>query len=134
AGVGVRVTPRAAGTTSVATTIGAGLTYTASGVAVGSGTGAGSGTVTLGTLPSGCTATPTSGTYSALTAGGSKTVDFTVDCQGSSPPPGNAYQYTTTWGSIAGGQVSLTIGFDPTTFNDPAINGASPDDIVTFQA
>jgi PKD repeat protein len=131
-GVGVTVTPSATGTSPVTTTVGAGLTYTASGVALGSGTGAGSGTVTLGTLPSGCTASTTSGTYSGLTDGGNKTVDFTVDCQGSSPAGG--YQYTTTWGSITGGQVSLTLSFDPTTFNDPAINGANADDIVQFQA
>jgi hypothetical protein len=75
---------------------------------------------------------PTSGTYSGLTDGASKTVNFTVDCPGSSP--GGSYQYSASWGPITGGQVALTLGFDPTTFNDPAINGANADDVVQFQA
>ncbi|HUL04282.1 MAG TPA: hypothetical protein VLV16_13765, partial [Gemmatimonadales bacterium] len=65
-----------------------------------------------------------------LTLGGTQTVNFTVNCV---PPPA-FYQYNAVWGTIAGGSVTLTLSFDPSTLNDPAINGTGADDFNTLQA
>lgn len=130
AGVTVTATPAAAGTSPASgTSTGAAspFAYTLANVQIGAGAGAGNGSVALSNLPSGCT-NPGAGTYTGLTAGGSATVNFTVDCI---VPPA-FYQLTQSWGPITGGQVVLTITFDPTTRNDPAINGAAADDFSGF--
>ena len=81
AGVGFTVQPAAAGLGAVTGSLaGAGTAYTGSATApIGVGAGAGNGAVTLGTLPSGCTA-PAPGSYTGLTSGGSQAVTFTVNC------------------------------------------------------
>ena len=126
AGVTVTATPAAAGTSpSSATSTGAAspFSYSIPAVLIGLGAGAGNGSVALSNLPSGCT-NPGAGAYTGLTSGGSATVNFTVSCI---VPPA-FYQLTESWGAISGGSVTLTITFDPTTRNDPAINGAAADD------
>jgi hypothetical protein len=126
-------TPGAAGTSTASAPLGSAspTSYTITGVLIGTGTGAGAGTVALGNLPAGCNATPTSGAYTGLTQGGSVTgPSFTVDCQ--TPPA--FYAYRNQWGTPTGGQVTLTLSFDPTTLNNAAVNGAAADDIKTFQA
>lgn len=128
-GAVVTATPAAAGTTPSTTTLAGGLlTYSIPAVQVGSGTGAGNGAVALSNLPSGCATAP--GTYTGLTLGGTQTVNFTVNCV--TPP--STYEYTAAFGPITGGSVNLTLSFDPTTRNDPAINGTGADDFVNFQA
>jgi len=129
AGTIVTATPAAAGTSPAATTLAAGAAnYSISGVAIGSGAGAGNGSVALSNLPGGCSSAP--GSYTGLTLGGTVTVNFTIDCQ--NPPA--FYQYQAQWGAISGGQVTLTLRYDPSTLNDPAVNGAAADDINAFQA
>ncbi|HKV75137.1 MAG TPA: hypothetical protein VJN95_11500, partial [Gemmatimonadales bacterium] len=126
AGVTVTATPAAAGTSpSSATSTGAAspFSYSIPAVQIGLGAGAGNGSVALSNLPSGCT-NPGAGAYTGLTSGGSATVNFTVSCI---VPPA-FYQLTESWGAISGGSVTLTITFDPTTRNDPTINGAAADD------
>jgi hypothetical protein len=88
--------------------------------------------VAFGNLAAGCTAAPASAPYSGLASGGGATVNVTVNCQDT--PLAGKYAYRTVWGAIAGGQVTLTLSFDPTTLNDPLVNEAGPDDIKTFQA
>jgi hypothetical protein len=130
AGVLLTATPAAAGTSpasAAATGAASPFSYSISGVAVGLGAGAGNGSVSLGTLPAGCT-NPGPGSYTGLTSGGTVTVNFTVDCV----VPPSFYQLSSSWGTISGGKVSLTITFDPTTRNDPAVNGAAADDINGF--
>jgi len=132
AGVTATATPAAAGTSpSSGTSTGAAspFNYSLPAVQIGSGAGAGNGAVALSNLPAGCT-NPGAGSYTGLTAGGSATVNFTVDCI---VPPA-FYELTNSWGAIAGGTVQLTISFDPTTRNDPAINGAAADDFSGIQA
>jgi hypothetical protein len=124
AGISFSIDPDAAGPPTVNGTVsgsGATVTYSAQ-VQVGTGTGAGSGSVTVGNIPSGCTA-PAAGTYSGLTDGGTQTVDFSIQCDA---PPAR-YVFRNSWGPISGGTVALTISFDPSGFNDPLINGAGPD-------
>lgn len=131
AGVTVTATPAAAGTsasTALSTGAASPFAYSVANVQIGSGTGAGNGTVTLSGLPAGCTA-PAPASYTGLTSGGSATVNFTVSCV----VPPSFYQYSTTWGAISGGTVTLTIRFDPSTLNSPTVNGASPDDFNTIQ-
>jgi hypothetical protein len=124
----VTATPAASGTSASPVTLGAGATnYSIPAVQIGLGAGAGNGAVALSNLPAGCTAAP--GSYTGLTAGGTQTVNFTIDCQ--TPP--SSYQYTTAWGTISGGSVNLTVTFDPTTRNDPGVNGAAADDFKTIQ-
>jgi hypothetical protein len=128
-GTVVTATPLAAGTTSSSTTLAGGLlTYSIPAVQIGTGTGAGNGSVALSNLPAGCTTA--TGSYTGLTLGGTQTVNFTVNCV---PPPA-FYQYNAVWGAISGGSVTLTLNFDPSTLNDPAINGTGADDYVNFQA
>jgi hypothetical protein len=130
AGLTVTATPAAAGTsTSSGTSTGAAspFAYSLPAVQIGLGAGAGNGSVALSNLPAGCT-NPGAGSYTGLTAGGSAIVNFTVDCI---VPPA-FYQLTESWGPITAGQVVLTISFDPTTRNDPAINGAGADDFSGF--
>ncbi|HUL48839.1 MAG TPA: hypothetical protein VLT79_02370 [Gemmatimonadales bacterium] len=125
----VTATPAASGTSPSSVTIAVGsLTYSNSNVQIGLGTGAGNGSVALSNLPAGCTTA--AGSYTGLTAGGTATVNFTVNCV---PPPA-FYQYNAVWGTITGGTVTLTLSFDPSTLNDPAVNGTGADDFNTFQA
>ena len=97
--------------------------YVLSGVPVGS---SGDGVLTLANLPSNCT-DPGAQAYSGLTDGGTLTVNLVVSC--AAPPAG--YQFTNTWGPVSGGQVTLTIAIDMSTFDDPAIPG--DDDIFSIQ-
>jgi len=128
-GTVVTATPAAGGTTPSSTTLtGGALTYSIPAVQIGTGTGAGNGAVALSNLPAGCTTA--AGSYTGLTLGGTQTVNFTVNCV---PPPA-FYQYNAVWGTITGGSVTLTLSFDPSTLNDPAINGTGADDFVNFQA
>jgi len=128
-GTVVTATPAAAGTSPASMTLtGGALTYSIPAVQIGTGTGAGNGSVALSNLPAGCTTA--AGTYTGLTLGGTQTVNFTVNCV---PPPA-FYQYNAVWGTIAGGSVTLTLSFDPSTLNDPAINGTGADDFNTLQA
>ncbi len=92
------------------------------------GTPSGTGSIALGNLPANC-ADPGPQAYSGLTDGGSVTLDVTVSC---TPPPAG-YQVTNTWSAISGGTVTLTLRIDMGTFNDPAVNGAGPDDIFAIQ-
>jgi hypothetical protein len=124
-------TPGAAGTSTASATItgGASFSYSIPNVQIGSGAGAGAGSVALGNLPAGCSATPASGAYTGLTNGGSAAgPSFDIACI---VPPA-FYQLTNSWSAISAGKVTLTITFDPTTLNDPAINGAAADDISGF--
>ena len=128
-GTVITATPAAAGTSPASTTLAAGaLTYTINGVQIGSGTGAGNGSVALSNLPAGCTSA--AGSYTGLVLGGSATVNFTVNCAA----PAALYQYRATWGVISGGQVTLSLSFDPSTLNDPLVNGTALDDFNSFQA
>ena len=128
-GTVITATPAAAGTSPASTTLAAGaLTYTINGVQIGSGTGAGNGSVALTNLPAGCTSA--AGSYTGLVLGGSATVNFTVSCAA----PAALYQYRATWGAISGGQVTLSLSFDPSTLNDPLVNGTALDDFNSFQA
>jgi hypothetical protein len=128
-GTVVTATPAAAGTTTSSTTLTGGvLTYSIPAVQIGTGTGAGNGSVALSNLPAGCTTA--AGAYTGLTLGGTQTVNFTVNCV---PPPA-FYQYNAVWGTVTGGSVTLTLSFDPSTLNDPVVNGASADDFNSFQA
>jgi hypothetical protein len=99
------------------------VSYTASNVPVGTGAGS----IALTGLPAQCT-NPGAIPYTGLTSGGTLTVNVTVTC---TVPP-SFYQVTHTW-SGTGSTRTLTIRIDMTTRNDPAVNGASPDDIGAFQ-
>lgn len=121
--VQVIVTPTGGSAQPAVVTSAAGA-YSRSGVPVLSG----GGSVALSNLPGNCTA-PAPGSYSGLTDGGSVVVDFTVSC---TPPPA-MYQYTHSFSPVAGGQTTLTIRFDPSTYNDPLINGTSADDFAGIQ-
>jgi len=124
----ITATPAAAGTSPASTTLAAGaLTYAITGVQIGAGAGAGNGSVALSNLPAGCTSA--AGSYTGLVLGGSVTVNFTVSCAA----PAALYQYRAVWGT-PGSQVTLSLSFDPSTLNDPAVNGAGADDFNSFQA
>jgi hypothetical protein len=122
--VSVSATPTGGSQTGSVNTNTSGF-YSLTGVPVGA---AGTGDLTLGNLPSNCT-NPGPIPYSGLTDGGTITQDVTVAC---TPPP-QGYQYTATWGAITNNTVTLTISIDMGTFNDPAVNGTSPDDIASAQ-
>src|SRR5262245_44638583 len=111
-GISVVVTPTG-GSALGAVNPTAGGVYTRSNVPVGTGAGS----VALSNLPSGCS-NPGAGSYTGLTSGGSKTVDFTVAC---TPPPAG-YQYT---GAAVdnGATVTITFSINMSTFDDPAITG-----------
>jgi len=104
------INPDAAGSPDVSGVIGSGLSYSAL-VEIGNGTGAGAGSVTLGDIPSGCTAPP-AGTYSGLTAGGTQSVPFTIDC---TAPPVITNEFRSTWGAPSGGFVNLSVAYTPAT-------------------
>ena len=128
-GVVVTATPSAAGTSPSSTILAGGsLAYSIANVQIGSGAGAGAGAVALSNLPAGCISA--AGSYTGLVLGGTQTVNFSVDCAA----PASTYEYSAAWGAISGGQVSLTLSFDPSTRNDPLVNGGAPDDFNTFQA
>jgi hypothetical protein len=122
-GIAVVVTPTG-GSAQAAVNPNAAGVYLRSNVPVGTGAGA----VALSNLPSGCTAPP-AGSYSGLTNGGTATVNFSVAC--TAPPAG--YNHNAVFGAVTGGVSRLTINLDMSTFNDPAVNGASADDISTYQ-
>jgi hypothetical protein len=122
--VQVSATPTGGSAVGPAATNSAGA-YSLASVPVG---GAGTGNLSLANLPANCT-NPGAVAYSGLTDGGSITVNVTVAC---TPPP-QGYQYTATWGTPSAGQVTLTLAIDLSTFNDPAVNGANPDDIASAQ-
>jgi hypothetical protein len=90
--------------------------------------GTGAGSVALSNLPAGCT-NPGPGSYTGLTSGGTQTVNFTVAC---TPPPAG-FAYSTTFGAVTGGQVTVRLAIDMSTFNDPNVNGTGPDDIRSIQ-
>jgi hypothetical protein len=123
-GVSVTVTPNGLPAMSPVSTSPTGAYSVASVPVAGTGTGA----IALGNLPALC-ANPGSIPYSGLTNGGTIVVDVTVAC--TAPPQG--YQYTNSWSTPSGGQVTLTIQIDMSTYNDPAINGAGADDIDAIQ-
>lgn len=123
-GISAVVTPTG-GSAQTAVNPNAAGDYSRSGVPVLSGAGS----VLLGNLPSGCT-NPGAGSYSGLTNGGTATVNFSVAC--TAPPAG--YNYNVAFGAVTGGVSRMTINLDMNTFNDPAVNGASPDDISVLQA
>jgi PKD repeat protein len=141
AGVGFTVDPTATGAATVSGALtGSGTSFAIPPTLVHLGSssdpGFGSGQVTLGSLPAGCGITSPAGgvaAYSGLTAGGSTTVSFTVDCQ-PPPPPAQRYLFRSTWGPVSGGTVDLVIAVDPSGFNDPAIHGAGPDGFSGLQA
>lgn len=141
AGVGFTIDPTATGAATVTGTLtGSGTTFAIPARQVQLGvTGDpsfGAGTVTLGALPSGCSVTAPAGgsaSYSGVAAGGSTTVSFTVNCQ-AAPPPVQRYVFKSTWGTVSNNTVDLTLSFDPTGFNDPAINGAGADGFAGYGA
>lgn len=124
AGTQVIVTPTG-GTALAPVTASAAGAFTVAGVPVGA---AGTGTIAFANLPAGCT-NPGPQPYTGLTDGASISVGVTFTC---TPPPA-FYQYTSTWSAISGGQVTLTVRFNPSTRNDPNINGAAADDFTSIQ-
>lgn len=141
AGVPFTIDPAAAGAaTATGSLTGSGSTFAIPATTIELGApgdpGFGAGQVSLGALPGGCTITSSGGGsagYSGLTVGGSASVSFTVDCQPPPPPP-QRYLFRSSWGAISGGQVDLTLSFDPSGFNDPNINGAAPDGFAGYGA
>lgn len=124
AGVTVNATPSGGSATPNVSSNAPGV-YSLAGVPVGA---TGGGGLALGNLPAGCTnASPYA--YTGLTDGGTVSLDVTVSC--TAPPAGYAYGYT--WGPVAGGQVTLTVAIDMSTYNDPAVNGGAADDISVIQ-
>lgn len=64
------------------------------------------------------------------------TVTFAVTC----PTPQTdtntvlpGYQLRNAWGAVSGGRIALTITLDMAAFEDPTVNGASPDDVSSLQ-
>jgi hypothetical protein len=96
--------------------------YTLAGVPVGT---TGSGTLTLANLPANCT-NPGPLAYSGLTENGTIAQDVVLACE----PPPVGYQFTNTWSGVSGGQVTLTIAIDMSTFDDPNIPDA--DDVFSI--
>lgn len=127
-GITFTVTPSAAGFAPVSGQV-LGGTFSATGVSVGFGAGAGAGSVALSNLPSGCTAGPAAA-YTGLTSGGSQTVALSVNCTAAAAA--TTYVWTSTFGAVSGGSVDLTVSFDPTGFDDPALAG--PDAFSGVQA
>jgi hypothetical protein len=122
-GISVVVTPTG-GAAQPAVNPNAGGQYSRSNVPVGTGAGS----VALSNLPSGCT-NPGPGSYTGLTSGGTQTVNFTIAC---TPPPAG-YNFSQSFSAVTGGATTLTFSIDMSTFNDPAVNGANPDDISVIQ-
>jgi hypothetical protein len=89
----------------------------------------GGGSITLSTLPSGCTFAGES--YAGVTNGGSVTKDLTLDCGAAQ----QTYPLTATWSPIESGTVELTFSINMGTApGDPNINGANADRFVGIQA
>jgi hypothetical protein len=120
AGVSVTATPTGGSATAPASTNASGV-YLLSSVPVASGTG----DLALSNLPASCTS-PGNIPYSGLTQNGTVTVDVVVPC---TPPP-QGYQLTNTWGTVTGGQVTLTVAIDMSTYDDAAIPGS--DDVFSI--
>jgi hypothetical protein len=130
----VTITPSAAGTSATTTNPGAlagGIaSYSSAAVQVGTGAGQGAGAVSIGTLPAGCSVQTASTGYTGLTIATPATAGgIVLNCV--TPP--SAYNYTTSW-QLAGSVATLTVRLDMGTRNDPAVNGASADDMGAFQA
>jgi hypothetical protein len=120
-GIQVSATPTGGSLFGPASTNAGGL-YTLAGVPVGS---TGSGVLTLANLPANCT-NPGPLAYTGLTENGTLTQDVVLVCE--APPAG--YQLTNTWSAVSGGQVTLTIAIDMSTFDNPNIPGA--DDVFSI--
>jgi hypothetical protein len=75
----------------------------------------GTGTLTITTLPAGCTASSPAYT---LTSAGATTVDVTASCP---VVVGPGYQYNTTWTNLPAGEIALDIRIDMRTFDDAGI-------------
>jgi hypothetical protein len=104
-GVVVTVTPAGASALPTVTTSSTG-SYTVAGVP------AGNGTLSLSSLPSGCSA-PGNLTYTGVTAGGTLTRDIVLTCVAAA----HTYPVTATWGTITNGgptgrQVTLSFAID----------------------
>jgi hypothetical protein len=109
----------------------------------GTGANAGEGVVTLENLPALCT-NPGPAPYTGLGGtggpGSNQTVGITLFCD----VPAPRYVFRSSWGAISGGQVDLTLSFDPSGFNDPTIptdnvntpadEGAGPDGFAGYGA
>jgi hypothetical protein len=106
---GATVSASNGGGTPVTAVTSATGTYTLPNVASGAGT------LTITTLPAGCTA---AATPYALTSGGTSTVDVTASCP---IVVGPGYQYNTTWVNLAAGEIALDVRVDMRTFNDATI-------------
>lgn len=89
----------------------------------------GGGQLLLSGLPVACTS-PGPVRYGGLRPGSAVTVDITVPCGAGSPP---GYNLSAVWGPVVSGQVALTLLVDLSTYDDPAVNGAGPDDIAAIQ-
>lgn len=122
AGISVTATPTGLGSAPPVTT-GSGGSYSVANVNVSDGTGI----IALAGLPIGC-ADPGPIAYSGLTSGGSVTVDITLACAAA----GSSYAYASAFVDL-GSTVTLTANLDMSTFNDPLVNGAGPDDVQAIQ-
>ncbi len=125
AGVTVTLTP------SSAPALG-GVQSNASGVYSRDQVPVGGGTITLSTLPAGCTA-PASTPYSGVTAGGTVTVNIQITC----PQPFN-YPVTGTWSQVTGGPTGRQLLFSMTINmgaapGRPDVNGPNADELVGIQ-
>lgn len=100
--------------------------FTVTGVPVGPSA---MGSLVLTGLPTACT-DPGTIPVAGLVAGGTTTVVVTVACVSGGA---QGYALDATWGAVAGGQVTLTLAIHMGTYNDPAINGAGPDDLFAIQ-
>jgi hypothetical protein len=120
-GVQVSATPTGGSLFGPASTSSSGV-YTLAGVPVGA---TGSGALSFGNLPSNCT-DPGAVVYSGLIENGTVILDQTVQC--TEPPQG--YRFTNAWSTPAGGQVTLTVAIDMSTYDDAAIPGA--DDVFSI--
>jgi hypothetical protein len=131
AGIIVTATPAASGTTASTQSLAAGATgFSVANVQVGVGTGAGNGQVTLSNLPSGCSSSPASLSYSGLTSGGSQGAGaFTINCVA---PPAQ-YQYFAVWGTPSGSSVTLTLRVDPSTGPNPIPLTTEAPNVAAFQ-
>lgn len=102
---GATVSASNGGGTPVTAVTSATGTYSLAGVASGAGT------LTITTLPTGCTAS--SPAY-ALPSGGTTNVNVTASCP---VVVGPGYQYNTTWVNLPGGELALDVRIDMRAFN-----------------
>lgn len=128
AGIQYTIQPGFAGAAPITGTVvggGASASFSQAGVPIGLGAGAGTGSVSLvaASLPADCSVTaPASGstTYAGLTDGGTISgQNFTITC--TAPVVQPRYVHRAQWSAITGGNVDLTLTWDPTNC-DPALN------------